>query len=194
MDVPIGDGASADNPGIKLTHPNSYGAMGTIMYCNSTCQFITPILAYATSSYVNLGTSAKRFGTLYVNSGVATTTFTSSSDERLKDFGDDIAVDLDALAALRKSYYRWNETSGFENEKDRMIGMSAQQVQKIYPEIVNTDENGMLSMAYDRLSVVALAAIDKLHETNKELKAENDELKERLTRLENLVNEKLSAL
>ena len=155
---------------------------------------ILPKNAYSTAAVVNLGTSAKRFGALYVTSGKATNGFTTDSDERLKDFGDDIAVDLDALAALRKSYYRWNETSGFENEKDRMLGMSAQEVQKIYPELVDADENGMLSMAYDRLSVVALAAIDKLHETNKELKAENDELKDRIANLENLVDAILSRI
>lgn len=156
---------------------------------------ILPKNAYnSTSNVVNLGNTSKRFSGLFVVSGRATNGFTTDSDERLKDFGDDIAVDLDALAALRKSYYRWNETSGFENEKDRMLGMSAQEVQKIYPELVDADENGMLSMAYDRLSVVALAAIDKLHETNKELKAENDELKDRIANLENLVNAILSRI
>ena len=156
---------------------------------------ILPKNAYnSTANVVSLGNTAKRFGAVYVTMGKATNGFTTDSDERLKDFGDDIAVDLDALAALRKSYYRWNETSGFENEKDRMLGMSAQEVQKIYPEVVNTDEDGMLSMAYDRLSVVALAAIDKLHETNKELKAENDELKDRIANLENLVDTILSRI
>lgn len=156
---------------------------------------ILPKGAYnSITNAVSLGNTSKRFSELFVVSGKATNGFTTDSDERLKDFGDNIEVDLDALATLRKSYYRWNETSGFENEKDRMLGMSAQEVQKIYPELVDADENGMFSMSYDRLSVVALAAIDKLHETNKELKAENDELKERLTRLENLVNEKLSTI
>lgn len=193
MPVPIGDGTTG-NYGIKLFHPNSNGAMGTIIYSASSSQYIAPITAYSAGSNINLGTSAKRFGTIYVNAGYATTSFTSSSDERLKDFGENIDVDLDALAALRKSYYRWNEASGFENEKNRMLGMSAQEVQKIYPEVVNTDDEGMLSMAYDRLSVVALAAIDKLHETNKELKAENDELKDRITKLENLVDVILSRI
>lgn len=141
---------------------------------------------------VNVGNQCE--GNVVIADGRATNGFTTDSDERLKDFGDDIAVDLDALAVLRKSYYRWNETSGFENEKDRMLGMSAQEVQKIYPELVDADENGMLSMAYDRLSVVALAAIDKLHETNKELKAENDELKDRIANLENLVDTILSRI
>lgn len=156
---------------------------------------ILPKNAYnSTSNAVSLGNTSKRFSGLFVVSGRATNGFTTDSDERLKDFGDDIAVDLDVLAAFRKSYYRWNEASGYENEKDRMLGMSAQEVQKIYPELVDADENGMLSMAYDRLSVVALAAIDKLHETNKELKAENDELKDRIANLENLVDTILSRI
>ena len=182
--------------GFNIIHQKNSN-IGIVCYTPSASApvlFMTPRAAYSSSATVHLGTTTKRFGTLYVTSGKATSGFTTDSDERLKDFGDNIEVDLDALAALRKSYYRWNETSSFENEKERMLGMSAQEVQKLYPELVDADENGMLAMAYDRLSVVALAAIDKLHNENKELKSENTELKDRLTRLENLVNEKLSAL
>ena len=42
-------------------------------------------------------------------------------------------------------------------------------------------------MNYDKLSVVALKAIDVLHEEVTELKKENAELKERLARLEELI-------
>ena len=187
--------ASLSN-GFSIVHPNNsnIGITFNVPSVSAPVLFMAPRAAYSSSAAVHLGNTTRRFGSLYVTNGYATSGFSTSSDERLKDFGENIEVDLDALAALRKSYYRWNETSGFENEKDRMIGMSAQEVQKLYPEVVTPDENGVLSMSYDRLSVVALAAIDKLHNENKELKSENAELKDRLTRLENLVNEKLSAL
>jgi ubiquinone biosynthesis protein UbiJ len=48
------------------------------------------------------------------------------------------------------------------------IGTSAQEVQKIYPELVSEDDK--LHVDYAKLSIIALAAIDKLHEENKELK------------------------
>ena len=176
--------------GFNIRHQKNSN-IGIVCYtpsASSPVLFMAPRAAYSSTNIIHLGTSAKRFGTLYVTSGVATSSFTSSSDERLKDFGENIEVDLDVLAALRKSYYRWNETSGFENEKYRMIGMSAQEVQKIYPEVVTPDENGILSMAYDRLSVVALAAIDKLHKENMDLKNKIESLEERLTKLESLLN------
>lgn len=103
--------------------------------------------------------------------------FFQSSDERLKNFHGSIPVDLDKLGELRKDYFTWKEG---EN-KDVQIGVSAQEIQKIYPEIVSEDsETGKLTVAYDKLSVVALAAVDKLH-------AENQELKDRLTKLEEFV-------
>ena len=182
--------------GFNIIHQKNSN-IGIVCYAPSASApvlFMTPRAAYSSSATVHLGTTTKRFGTLYVTSGKATSGFTTDSDERLKDFGDNIEVDLDALAALRKSYYRWNETSSFENEKERMLGMSAQEVQKLYPELVDADENGMLAMAYDRLSVVALAAIDKLHNENKELKSENTELKDRIANLENLVDTILSRI
>lgn len=87
-----------------------------------------------------------------------------SSDERLKTFGDDIKVDFDELAKLRKSHFVFND-----NPTKQEIGVSAQEVQKIYPEIVNETEEGTLSVDYSKLAVVALAAIDKLNQRVQEL-------------------------
>ena len=127
---------------------------------------------YDTGVYLDTTAGRLTATTMYASSG-----FFQSSDERLKDFHGSIPVDLDKLGELRKDYFTWKEG---EN-KDVQIGVSAQEIQKIYPEIVSEDsETGKLTVAYDKLSVVALAAIDKLH-------AENQELKDRLAKLEEMV-------
>ena len=101
--------------------------------------------------------------------------FYQSSDERLKNFHDAVDVDLDKLAELKKSYFT------FKDSDDKMqIGVSAQEIQRLYPELVSEDETGYLSVAYDKLSVVALAAID-------ELDNKVNELEERLKKLEQLI-------
>ena len=105
--------------------------------------------------------------TITANAGVF-----SSSDERLKNFGEAISVDLDKLKTLRKNYFTWKDGKHSGNQ----IGVSAQEIQAIYPEIVGDDLYGNLTVAYDKLSVVALAAIDKLYEENQELKARLDKL------------------
>ena len=56
------------------------------------------------------------------------------------------------------------------------IGTSAQKLQAVYTELVSESE-GYLRVDYAKLSVIALAAVDKLHE-------ENEELKERLRKIE----------
>ena len=114
-------------------------------------------------------------GAVYASSG-----FYESSDERLKKVVDTIKVNLDDLAKLRKIYYLWNNTP----EDGRQLGMIAQDVQKLYPELVSIDKNtGYLSLAYDKLSVIALEAIDTLYEEYKQLK-------ERVNKLEKLLHSK----
>lgn len=113
----------------------------------------------------------------------ATNGFYETSDERLKDFQEDIEVNFSYLHNIPKKYYSWK----YDSTYTRHIGTSAQEVQKYYPELVNTDETGYLTMNYDKLSVVALKAIDILHEEVTELKKENAELKERLAKLEELI-------
>lgn len=113
----------------------------------------------------------------------ATNGFYETSDEQLKDFQEDIEVNFSYLHNIPKKYYSWKDDATYT----RHIGTSAQEVQKYYPELVNTDDDGYLTMNYDKLSVVALKAIDVLHEEVTELKKENAELKERLARLEELI-------
>ena len=103
--------------------------------------------------------------------------FYEASDERLKNFGDDIEVDLDKLSTLSKKYFTWKD----DESNTQHIGVSAQEVQAIYPELVEViDEDGHLSVSYDKLSVVALKGIDVLNDKIKSLE-------KRLERFEKLI-------
>ena len=124
--------------------------------------------------YGNVAVYVKSGTTLYASGG-----FYESSDERLKNFSTPIDIDLDKISRLKKSYFVWKD----DNEKKREIGVSAQEIQELYPEIVSTDETGMLSVAYDKLSVVALSAIDKLIEQNKKLEERISILEEQIKQL-----------
>ena len=97
----------------------------------------------------------------------------ATSDDLLKDVVKNIECNLDDLAKLPKFNFTWKN----DESKKIDLGTSAQKLREIYPELVTEDPDGRLGVAYDKLSIVALAAIDKLHK-------ENLELKERLRRIE----------
>ena len=84
----------------------------------------------------------------------------AASDETLKDFHGDIDLDFEKLKSIRKQYFTWKEG----DVTDMQIGTSAQDLQKVYPEIVSAGDDGKLAVSYERLSIIALAAIDKLHD------------------------------
>lgn len=93
------------------------------------------------------------------NSDISAYGFYERSDERLKTFSDSVEVNLDKLSSLRKSHFTYND----DESKKQHIGVSAQEVQKLYPEVVNEDEDGYLSVDYAKLSVIALKAVDELY-------------------------------
>ena len=98
--------------------------------------------------------------------------FYETSDERLKYFTSDVNVDFDKLKSIPKKYFMWKN----REMNPTNIGTSAQKLQAVYPELVSESE-GYLRVDYAKLSVIALAAVDKLHE-------ENEKLKERLKKIE----------
>ena len=112
-------------------------------------------------------------GRILANSG-----FFEDSDSRLKTNLSPIKVNLDSLSKLQKVHFDWKDKEKMGSS--RQLGMIAQEVQELYPELISTSEDGTLSLAYDKLGVIALEAIDLLHKENKELK-------NRLDRLESLI-------
>lgn len=127
----------------------------------------------------DIGTTVNRFCNGYFSESVyAAEGFYEESDERLKNFANPIDIDLDKLAALRKAYFTWKKDG---DDAKLNIGVSAQEVQALFPEVVTELEDGYLNVDYTKLSVVALAAIDKLHENQKTLE-------DRIAKLESLVD------
>ena len=81
-----------------------------------------------------------------------------TSDETLKDFQDSIQVNFEQLKEIPKAYFTFKDDKTGETK----IGTSAQKVKEFYPELVSEDENGILSVDYAKLSIIALKAVDEL--------------------------------
>ena len=129
-----------------------------------TSQSSTGVVTYSNSSVYT------QSGQLYATQMNATNGFYETSDARLKNFKDDIKA-LDIVSKIPTKYFTWKKDEIVENVDPQLhIGTSAQEIQKIYPDLVSVNEDGELSVDYARLSIIALAAI-------KELKTELDELK-----------------
>jgi len=142
------------------------------------------------------GTSIEPVEKLHIiGNVVATGSITAYySDKRLKEFISNIDNPLDIIDNLKGYYYKANELAvenGFTNEKN--IGLSAQDVQKVLPElvklapfdsvknkqgdIVSKSGNNYLTVCYDKLSPVFVEAIKDLNKQVSELKKENEILK-----------------
>lgn len=104
--------------------------------------FIVPSIAY------------DKDGTLFAE------TLVQTSDARLKDHIEELDVDLGKVGEIDKVKYTWKDNM---NGK-RHIGTTAQSLEATFPELVYTNpETGYKAVNYEGLSVIALAAIDKLY-------------------------------
>ena len=105
-------------------------------------------------------------GTLTVSADIVA--YGSPSDIRLKENIKPIESALDKVVKLQGVTFDWKEKSITNLKED--IGFIAQDVQKVVPELVRENEDGMLSMRHQGIAPILLEAI-------KELKAEIEELK-----------------
>ena len=102
-----------------------------------------------------------------------TGTITDVSDERLKENIKPIDGALSKIQAINGVYFNM-----IDRPEQIEIGVIAQTVQKVLPEAVRIvdDENGYLGVSYTSIIPVLIEAV-------KELKAENDELKDKFATL-----------
>ena len=63
---------------------------------------------------------------------------------------------------------------GIHENEGHDIGVIAQEVEKVFPEIVTTRDNGYKAVKYEKLTAVLIEAIKELSNEVKELKKQID--------------------
>jgi len=109
-------------------------------------------------------TSANTHTALLYNPSIGTlfaTDFDSTSDERLKKNIKPIEGALDKVTKLVGVEFDWINTD------KKSIGVIAQQVEEVVPELVHTNSKGYKSVSYGNLVALLIEAIKELSENSK---------------------------
>ena len=91
----------------------------------------------------------------------------ASSDERLKDNIAEIGDALSRVEKLRGVSFDWNDKQSVYSGHD--IGVIAQDVEEVLPELVENRDNGYKAVKYDKLTAVLIQAVKELSAKVKEL-------------------------
>jgi trimeric autotransporter adhesin len=115
---------------------------------------------------------------------------TCSSDERLKTEIRALPDALDKLAQLQPVSFQWrNELPEYRFGPAQAMGLIAQQVEQIFPEMVTTDERGFKQVNYSQLPYLMLQAIRELKTSKDRKEQEVGELKKQLEELRAVVGQ-----
>lgn len=87
----------------------------------------------------------------------------ANSDERLKENIDYIDGSGDILKSI--DGFRFN----FNGSEERQVGVIAQHVKEVLPEVVSEDKSGYLSVDYSKLTAVLINAVNDLTERVRDL-------------------------
>ncbi len=134
---------------------------------------------------IRIGVTASNNGC--ITSGTnATITGTCSSDIRFKKNIESVQDMLDRIVQLNVVEYNWRQDEFPEKHwgSEREMGFIAQQVEKIFPELVETQKDGYKAVHYEKIPILALQGVRELynkwkidHERINKLEKENQELK-----------------
>jgi hypothetical protein len=122
----------------------------------------------------------------------ATGSIGSCSDIRYKTNIVPMTQSLSRILSIQGIYYDWKKDEykdkGFTDE--RQLGFSAQEVEKLFPEIVKTDAEGYKTVDYSRMTPVLVEAVKEQQKQIDELKAQNKQLLESFNELKHLLKNK----
>jgi hypothetical protein len=94
-----------------------------------------------------------------------------SSDKRYKDNIVNISNPLDKLNKINGVSFTWNKISHKETGK-KDIGVIAQEIEEVFPEIVETRDNGYKAVDYPKLTALLIESIKELNNKVKKLEDE----------------------
>jgi len=118
---------------------------------------------------------------LEVDGNVKANAFFYSSDRRLKKDIKPISNALDKILQLEGVFFKWKDN---DNDEKNNLGLIAQDVEKIFPELVSTSEiTGLKSVQYGNLVAPLVDAIKEQQAQAEEQQKQINELKEEIKKL-----------
>jgi len=126
-----------------------------IILKNGTSYF-NGVLNPAIDNTHSLGSSSNRWTAVYATNGTIQT-----SDARYKTNIETIDNPLEKITRINGVRYTWNSDEYPEMNFDDAVhlGVLAQEVEEVLPELVYTDENGYKSVSYEKLAPVLIEAV-----------------------------------
>ena len=179
-DIVIGNGSKAS--------ANHCGLFGSGLSAEYDYQYIfgkynnTNIENYNQYKFiVAFGTKDERKNifTIDKEGNVTAKDFIQSSDLRLKTNINPMSGALGNVLKLRGVTFNWKESSNNRLQ----YGFIAQEIEKVFPDLVGTDSNGFKTVNYSGVIPVLTEAIKTQQEEIESLKSENEQLKSTLEQL-----------
>jgi len=177
--------APASGQYINLTrNGNVVWSLGTVYNSNTFAigigqatdsAFTAPTLSINTAGNVGIGTTSPSY-MLHVNGSVAGVgAYNALSDIRYKKDVQSLAHSLAKILAIRGVTYKWIDEDKYGSQTQ--IGVIAQEIEKIVPEVVTTGSDGVKRVKYTDLIPLVIEAMQELNVDLGVLKAENERLK-----------------
>ena len=177
-DLALAGGRATGNAigGSILFQTSDAGASGTTLRSLSTKMTLTA------AGNLGIGTSAPT-AKLHVDGDIHYTGAVADvSDRRLKDHITPLTDQLVKVTALQPVSFV------MKGDLTTELGLIAQDVEPLFPELVKTNPDGMMTLNYVGLIGPMIAAMQEQQARIDELKAENDALSERLRVIEALLD------
>ena len=180
-------GTASDRPSIQFSSGFS-NTRWSVGYCFYDDNFrITQNHGYRPDNSTNDGWGTERFrintdgATFCFSSFTASGDVTAFSDARIKENIKPIENALDKVLNLQGVYYTRTDTE----DKSEKVGVIAQEVQKVLPQVVTESDKGILGVSYGNISAVLIEAIKEQQTQIESQKTEIEELKDLVKQLIN---------
>ncbi|MCG3166701.1 MAG: hypothetical protein POELPBGB_02481 [Bacteroidia bacterium] len=174
-----------------LTFANT-GTGGTVVNLTSTGDFVVQdngvtALIVNDDGNVGIGGASNASYKLTITGKVKSTGINETSDARLKMNFAAIDGALNKVLSMNGKYYNWR-TEEYPNkglESGRQVGVIAQEIEKILPEVVTTGDDGFKAVEYSHIVPVLIEAIK---EQQKIIDGQNSTISDLKASLKNILN------
>ena len=119
-------------------------------------------------------------------------TYSTISDARLKKDVESLHSVLDKVMQLRPAEYYYIDSKTRADHKS--TGFIAQEVEKVFPQLIHNDDMGYKWLSYSEFSPIAIKAIQELNTKLEDKTAEMDAVKSELAELKAMVTKLDNAL